>query len=355
MIFDQSSADLYNLYATEILNEYAPAYLNQLRKENTLHNLYLMCGYNEEGIIDTIYELYITSHMNMRGGQRGCTKEQLLQYMDTCLECVPVEQLDVPYGSIRSVVFDILNQDTPAPSDLFFIPCNISAAKETTLTTKLKGVYPKVVVCDILVKSVVKSKMAQFGNIDINNAAIHIPIASNGSSITLDDVKICCNTKELTKLLENGFDVEPIMVDGIEYCKGYRNEIPYYTQQEEGRPKQWIFNYAEFFNALYDMRYINKPVSLCYYNLGYEDEITVTNGKYREIKKFDNAQEVELILNSKQSSLFNIEKSPVDYRADPKNAKIDVGKRALNRLNVKTTFTPTSQRNNNTYTAPTTN
>ena len=192
---------IFNIYKDQVLlREFSPDLLTRLAQDNNLKNLYLLCTKNGNKI-DTLYEVYITIHSDERGVERKVDEDSKINYVKTCLECIPIDYLKIPKGHVRHVVFDMFAPPKPEAHSVVSLPCVLSEKAETTLTSELQQYCNTVAVLDIIVKTVIVTKTPQFSISDANNAAVHLPVATDGSVLSLDNVWIACNTPEINNYL----------------------------------------------------------------------------------------------------------------------------------------------------------
>lgn len=227
---------IYNAYINhKIINEFSQKFYNDIKNLKHKH-IYILYDTNS----DTLYELYITIHDNGRNSQRGITNEILLQYMDHCLECVPLEFLDFTNTNERHVVFDIFDDATSNIHDGNMIACHLSYSKQSAQFGSLFQDKKNVTVCDITVKTFMntdKSGYMDFCKQDYINKAIHIPVSSTGKNIDLSKVMICCDVNQVNNAISK--ITQPINIGAR--CKYY---------------------YSDFFNALQQIHLLNYPVKI---------------------------------------------------------------------------------------------
>lgn len=366
---------IFNTYKQQILlKEFASTHINNLRYGGlhngaNIKNLYLMWGCNKGedntdiSNIDTLYEIYVSEHSKARSTQRTNNTDTCLKHIDRCLECLPIEFLQIPNGSIRQIIFDVFQpQSQNQQIQLYEIPCTVTSSAPTKLTRKLAAKFKNVIVCDIVIKSIIPLDMPQFSVSDVNNHAIHIPISHDQTMIDLSNRSIKCNCRELnTLIMRANNNINPHAdlatkklkfkdlpkTDFLKYMTNddRRVDIPYkFLNKQDNHfntihdPEKDIthkisaistindlqrsaseiqYPYVDFFDALEKLRIIRYPVHINY-------EYTLP--KILNVQLLPN-KNGEDIFTQAQNIGFDIYKSPIEYTPSDKNTPVYSGAR----------------------------
>lgn len=228
---------IYNSYVEHnLLNEFSQKFYNNIKKLEYKH-IYILYDTNS----DVLYELYITVHDNERNSERGISNEILLNFLDHCLECVPLEFLNVTNGG-KHVVFDVFDDLSDYEHDGNMIACYITSSNQKAQFGNMFQDKKSVTVCDISVKTFMtteKSGYMDFCKADYLNKAIHIPVSSTGKSRTLSDTIVHCDVKRVNRLIQNL--IQPIRT----YGRG-----------------NYLYYYPQFYNVLQQVNFLDYPTKI---------------------------------------------------------------------------------------------